>query len=153
DFVFSRVTGTLWDGHSKRVNTFSTRSWRLYLHQPHRDKSTPTLVNQNSSEPTMSGTAIRPTSLLAWNGNGFNYKGNALLALANRCNIGVVILGEHLRKSYNYEPKMEGYKTFNQVADKGFRGLCMLVRNDLGAYQKPTKSPHLMHLVITGLEK
>ncbi|KNZ56450.1 hypothetical protein VP01_2400g5 [Puccinia sorghi] len=107
----------------------------------------------NPWQPTTSGTALRPTSLLAWNCNGFNYKGNALLALANRCNIGVVILGGHLRKSYNYEPKMDGYKTFNQVADKGFRGLCMLVRNDLGAYRKQTKSPHLMHLVITGVEK
>ncbi|KNZ58593.1 hypothetical protein VP01_18g9 [Puccinia sorghi] len=32
----------------KRANTFSARSWRVYLHQPHQDKSTPTLLNQNS---------------------------------------------------------------------------------------------------------
>lgn len=156
--LFSRSTKAPWKEGESKESCFSTKGWRLYLFKSWRDNDGPRPVVKPFTPPATK----KNISLVAWNVNGYNFKASAAEGLARRTNAAVVILGEHLRKVTNYEPKMENYRTFSHPAYTGvkmangmsahFRGLAMMVREDIGAYEKNTGTPHVIHLVVTGLD-
>jgi exonuclease III len=121
------------------------------LYKTYRD-DVPEFKTSIPQAPGPSAKAHGYTSLLAWNANGFNNKATILASLAQQVTAGVIVIGEHRRTNLKYEPKLEGYRTYSHPAEPGFYGLCMMVRNDIGSYEKPTKDPRIQHLVVTHLE-
>lgn len=130
---------------------FSTKTWRIYQFKPWRD--TPIQSNKSPMKPTYTQPTKGLTALTAWNSNRFNNKSTLLQQTVRNLNSGVVIIGEHLRHQHHYEPKLEGFRTYTHPAKSGFRGLCTLVRDDLGAYEKPFENPNIQHMIITGLDE
>ncbi|KAI9453802.1 Endonuclease/exonuclease/phosphatase, partial [Lactarius psammicola] len=127
------------DGRSARV-----QGWRLALWQPWRER------RMKPSKPESDRPLRRrpPLAVGTYNSNGFWSKVVEIGELLDEESMAVLALQETLVSARHYPIHMNGYRCFASNAKEDFRGIAMLVNNELAAYEVPHGLHWLIHVKV-----